>query len=132
LCERGSFKVTKRKVVTPHVDEELPNPNPPTEEVPEESIPLPEEPVGVQPESAPVWEGGDPGVAVPSPNDTPDAYHPEPDVPPEMLDGDTDEDRDGITDDLDPDDDNDGILDGEDDDVDGDGIPNSEENPPVI
>jgi hypothetical protein len=75
--------VTKRK--EPEAPEVAPltvDPNPPTEPVPEDSIPLPEEPVGEQPQSAPVWEGGDPGEAVPSPNDTPDIYHPEPDAPP--------------------------------------------------
>jgi hypothetical protein len=76
--------MTRRK--EPEAPEVAPltvDPNPPTEVVPEDSIPLPEEPVGEQPQSAPVWEGGDPGEAVPSPNDTPDIYHPQPDPPPE-------------------------------------------------
>jgi hypothetical protein len=76
--------MTRRK--EPEAPEVAPltvDPNPPTEVVPEDSIPLPEEPVGEQPQSAPVWEGGDPGEAVPSPNDTPDIYHPVPEAPPE-------------------------------------------------
>jgi hypothetical protein len=109
----------KKAEVAPLSDEEVPNPNPPTEPVPEDPIPLPEEPTGPVPEAAPVWEGGDPGVAVPSADDQDDTYyHPEGEAPPEPP---LDTDGDGTPDETDLDDDEDGLTDDVDDDDDGDG-----------
>jgi hypothetical protein len=85
------------------------SPNPPTTEVPEEGAPPypPEDAVLV--EAAPVWHGGDPGTAVPSPANEDDTYyHPETTPPPPE---DPDTDGDGTPDSLDDDDDDDGILD---------------------
>lgn len=90
-------------------EEQNGSPSPPTTEVPEEGAPPypPEDAVAV-PVAAPVWEGGDPGTAVPSADDQDDTYyHPEGEAPP----ADPDTDGDLIPDSIDDDDDGDGILD---------------------
>ena len=75
--------MTKAKAAAPVAPEVTSDPNPPTQPVPPDSIPVEDqEPYN----TGPVWEGGNPGEA---PANNPDAppvdttYWPEPDPPPE-------------------------------------------------